>query len=129
MALTFLTLDEILEIHEDQLARYGGTPGILNLDLLESALAQPQVTFDGKFLLSDLIEMSAAYLFHLVQNHPFVDGNKRVGAVAAIVFLLTNDQDIAIGDDALESLTLAVAQGKLDRNAITAMLRRHAVFT
>jgi death on curing protein len=127
MAPTFLTLDEILEIHEDQLARFGGTPGILNLDLLESALAQPQVTFDGKFLLADLFEMASAYLFHLVQNHPFVDGNKRVGAVAAIVFLLTNDQDIGISDDQLESLTMDVAQGKLDRDAIAATLRGHAI--
>jgi death on curing protein len=127
MPPTFLTLDEILEIHEDQLAQYGGTPGILHLDLLESALAQPQVTFDGKFLLGDLFEMSAAYLFHLVQNHPFVDGNKRVGAVAAIVFLLTNDQDIGIGDDELESLTMSVAQGKIGRDAVAAVLRSHAI--
>jgi death-on-curing protein len=85
------------------------------------------VTFDGKFLLADLFDMSAEYLFHLVQNHPFVDGNKRVGAVAAIVFLLTNDQDIGIGDDELELLTMNVAQGKLERGAVAAVLRSHAI--
>jgi len=126
MRPTFLSLDEVLGFHEDQLARYGGTPGILNLAMLESALAQPQATFDGKFLMSDLFEMSAAYLFHVVQNHPFVDGNKRVGSVAAIVFLLTNDQDINLTDDELESLTLKAAQGKIDREVIAAMLRSHA---
>ena len=126
MTPTFLSLGEILEIHEDQLARYGGATGILNFAMLESALAQPQMTFDGKPLLSDLFEMSAAYLFHLVQNHPFVDGNKRVGAVAAIVFLLTNDQDINLTEGKLESMTLDVAQGKLDREAIAAVLRSHA---
>src|SRR6266702_4481030 len=99
MSPTFLTLDEVLEIHEDQLARYGGMDGILTVHLLESALAQPQATFVGKYLLADLFEMSAAYLFHLVQNHPFVDGNKRVGAVAAIVFLLTNGQDISLSNE------------------------------
>jgi death on curing protein len=122
----FLFLDEVLEIHENQLALYGGRPGILNLALLESALAQPRVSFGGQYLLADLFEMAAAYLFHIVQNHPFHDGNKRVGAVAAIVFLLTNDQDINLSDDELETLTLDVARGKLDRAAVAGILRSHA---
>jgi death-on-curing protein len=123
MAPTFLSLDDVLELHEDQLARYGGRQGILNLPLLESALAQPQVTFDGKYLLTDLFEMSAAYLFHLVQNHPFVDGNKRVGAASAVTFLLMNDQDITMSNEELESLTMDVAQGKLHRAAVADALR------
>src|SRR5437867_10279787 len=90
MAPTFLSLDEILEIHKDQIARYGGMAGIRDLGLLQSALAQPQATFGSQFLHADLIEMAAAYLFHIVQNHPFIDGNKRVGAVAALVFLQLN---------------------------------------
>jgi death-on-curing protein len=93
------------------------------LPLLESALAQPQVTFDGKYLLTDLFEMSAAYLFHLVQNHPFVDGNKRVGAASAVTFLLMNDQDITMSNEELESLTMDVAQGKLHRAAVADALR------
>jgi death-on-curing protein len=127
MAPTFLTLDEVLEIHRDQLARYGGTSGIRDLGLLQSALAQPQATFGGQFLHADLFEMAAAYLFHLVQNHPFVDGNKRVGAVAALVFLRMNDQDIKITNIELELLVLSVARGQADKAAITTFIRDHAV--
>src|SRR5437588_8405063 len=112
MAPTFLALDEVLEIHRDQLARYGGAAGIRDLGLLQSALAQPQATFRGQFLHADLFEMASAYLFHIVQNHPFLDGNKRVGAVAALVFLLLNDQDIKATNQELEALVLSVAQGK-----------------
>src|SRR5688572_21439571 len=126
MTPTFLSLDEVLEIHEDQLTRYGGKPGILSLPLLESALAQPQVSFSGEFLLTDLFEMAAAYLFHIVQNHPFQDGNKRVGAVAAMVFLLTNGQDVDLSNEELEALVLETAMGKQSREQIAAVLRDHA---
>jgi len=126
MAPNFLTLEEVIEIHQDQLSRYGGAEGILNRDSLESAIAQPQASFAGQYLLTDLFEMAASYLFHLVQNHAFADGNKRVGAVSAIVFLLINDQDINLTDDALEALTRDVAQGKLDRAAVALFLRTHA---
>jgi death-on-curing protein len=126
MAPTFLALDEVLEIHRDQLARYGGAAGIRDLGLLQSALAQPQATFGGQFLHADLFEMAAAYLFHLVQNHPFVDGNKRVGAVAALVFLRMNDQDIHLTNIELASLVLSVAQGQADKAAIATFIRDHA---
>jgi death-on-curing protein len=127
MSPTFLTLDEVLEIHRDQLARYGGAAGVRDLGLLQSALAQPQAKFSGQFLHADLYEMAAAYLFHLVQNHAFVDGNKRVGTVAALVFLRINDQELKITNDELESLVLSVAQSQADKTAITAFLRNHAV--
>ena len=90
----FLSLGEILEIHRDQIERYGGDAGIRDLGLLQSALAVPASGFGGRYLHSDLFEMAAAYLFHLVQNHPFVDGNKRTGAVAALVFLSLNGIEI-----------------------------------
>jgi death-on-curing protein len=122
----FLSLDEVLEIHEDQLSRYGGRPGILSLPLFESALAQPQASFGGEFLLDDLYEMAAAYLFHIVQNHPFHDGNKRVGAVAAITFLLLNGADVSLTNDELEALVLDTATGKVSREQIAAVLRSHA---
>jgi death-on-curing protein len=123
MTPIFLSLDDVLEIHENQLELYGGRPGILSLPLLESALAQPQATFGGELLLGDLFEMAAAYLFHIVQNHPFVDGNKRVGAVAAIVFLLINDQDIGLSNEELEFLVLETAKGQRTREEIAAALR------
>ena len=88
--LTFLNLGEVLEIHRDQIVRYGGLPGLRDLDLLKSAVAMSQATFDGTFLHTDIFEMAAAYLFHIVGNHPFLDGNKRVGAVACLVFLELN---------------------------------------
>ncbi len=86
MSPDFLTLEEVIEIHDDQIARYGGARGIRDLGLLESALAQPQTMFGGAFLHTDLFDMAAAYFFHIIQNHPLMDGNKRVGAVTALVF-------------------------------------------
>src|SRR5947208_1858403 len=83
----FLTLHEVLGIHANQIELYGGSLGIRDQGLLEAALAQPEATFGGDYLHHDIYEMAAAYLFHLVQNHPFIDGNKRVGTVAATVVL------------------------------------------
>jgi len=123
----FLTLDEVLEIHQDQLGRYGGSAGIRDLGLLQSALAQPKATFGRQFLHADLFEMAAAYLFHIVQNHPFIDGNKRVGAVASIVFLNLNDHDIKATNDELEALVLSVARGKADQATIVEFFRDRAV--
>ena len=94
----FLALDELVEIHRDQVARYGGARGIRDLGLLQSAIAQPCATFGGRYLHADLFEMAAAYLFHVVQNHPFIDGNKRVGAVAAIVFLELNAVEVSTSE-------------------------------
>jgi death-on-curing protein len=122
MPPTFLTLQEVLEIHRDQIARYGGSPGIRDLGLLQSALAQPAATLGGQFLHADLIEMAAAYLFHIVQNHPFVDGNKRVGTVAAIVFLAMNDVELDVPGNELQSLVLHVASGEANKAAIVAFL-------
>jgi death on curing protein len=86
----FLTLDDVLESHSEQIAAYGGRDGIRDLGLLESALAQPEAMFDGERLHADLFEMAAAYLLHLVMNHPFIDGNKRVGLEATLIFLEIN---------------------------------------
>jgi death on curing protein len=119
-------LAEILQIHGDQITRYGGSVGVRDLGLLQSAIAQPQATFGGQFLHADLFEMAAAYLFHIAMNHPFVDGNKRVGAVAAIVFLLMNDEDTTTTSEELESLVLEVAQGRKTKLEIAQFFRDHA---
>jgi death-on-curing protein len=87
----FLSLDEVLEIHRQQIERYGGSPGIRDLGGLQSALGTPQSTFGGQYLHPSVPAMAAVYLFHICQNHAFFDGNKRVGANAAIAFLLMND--------------------------------------
>jgi death-on-curing protein len=122
----FLGLDEVIEIHRDQVERYGGHPGVRDLGLLQSAIAVPQASHGGEYLHDDLFEMAAAYLFHIVQNHPFVDGNKRVGAVAALVFLALNSVEVRVSNEALFQTVLAVAQGKLGKAAIADFLRRHS---
>ena len=86
----FLTLVEVVTILQDQITRYGGEYGIRDMGLLSSAIAVPQATFAGERLHTDLFEMAAAYAFHICQNHPFLDGNKRVGLAAALVFLDLN---------------------------------------
>ena len=87
----FLSLDEVLEIRDQQIERYGGASGLRDAAGLESAVATPRATFGGEFLHTSIPSMAAAYLFHLCQNHAFLDGNKRVGANAAVTFLLMND--------------------------------------
>jgi death-on-curing protein len=122
---TFLTLDEIVAIHQDQLARYGGKQGVRDWGLLQSAVAMPAAGVGGRFLHTDLHEMAAAYLFHLVQNHPFLDGNKRVGAVAAFVFLALNRLRLRADNDAYADLVLAVACGKTSKADVAAFFREH----
>ena len=126
-APVFLTLEEVLEIHQDQLARYGGSDGILNRGSLESAIAQPQATFGGRFLHGDVFEMAAVYLYHIAQNHAFADGNKRVATVAAIVFLALNGFELDAPDDDLEALVMSVARGEGQREDAAAFFRRQCV--
>lgn len=123
MAPTFLTLAEVMEIHQDQIRRYGGSPGVRDLGLLQSAVAMPAAAFGGQYLHADLCEMAAAYLFHLVQNHPFVDGNKRVGAVACDVFLALNGLCLQAGEDEFEQLVMTVACGEKSKSAVAEFLR------
>lgn len=108
----FLSLEELLGLHQRQIERYGGKAGLRDLGLLQSAAALPAASFDGAWLHGSLEEMAAAYLFHLCQNHPFVDGNKRTAAVAMIVFLVVNGLRPTFTEDGLVELTLAVAAGK-----------------
>jgi death-on-curing protein len=122
---TFLTLDEVVAIHRDQIERYGGSPGVRDWGLLKSAIALPAATFGGQYLHSDHCEMAAAYLFHLVQNHPFIDGNKRVGAVAADVFLTMNDLKLDVSQDNFADVVLEVAHGKKSKSAIAEFFRTH----
>lgn len=108
----FLTLDEVLAIHADQIRRYGGSHGLRDLSLLGSALAMPQASFGGVYLHPSLAEMAAAYLFHLAQNHPFVDGNKRASLAAALAFIWLNDHRLEAGEDELTELVMGVAAGR-----------------
>jgi death-on-curing protein len=118
MEPVFLTLDDVLEIHEQQIELYGGSHGLRDPGALESAVATPQATFGGEYLHGSLCLMAAAYLFHITQNHPFIDGNKRAGANAAITFLLMNDLEPRFSEDALVDLVLGVAQGVMPKERI-----------
>jgi death on curing protein len=120
----FLSLAEVLEMHKQQIDRYGGSSGTRDSGGLESALATPQATFGGEFLHRSIPAMAAAYLFHICQNHPFVDGNKRVGANAAITFLLMNDWEPDFEPDDLADLVLSVASGRTDKAALTVIFER-----
>jgi len=120
----FLSIDDVLEFHAEQIADFGGDPAVRDLQLLESALAQPQQMFAGEFLHKDLAEMAAAYLFHIVQNHPFVDGNKRTGIHSAAVFLHLNDVPVALPTESTEKLVLDVATGKARKSEAAEYFRR-----
>lgn len=122
----FLTLEDVLELHRLQLERFGGSDGLRDRGLLESAIAQPQAGFGDEFFHKGLFEMAAAYLFHIVKNHPFVDGNKRAGLLAALVFLDINGIEIDHGTPELYDLTIAVAEGRLEKLTIANDLRRIA---
>lgn len=121
----FLELDEVLEIHRDQVSRYGGLAGIRDTALLNSAVAMPRSGAAAVYFHTDLFEMAAAYLFRIVKNHPFVDGNKRVGAVAALVFLDLNGIEMAIRDDDLFDVVIGVAGGTTPKSGVVEFLRRH----
>ena len=125
MSPVFLNLSEVLCIHRDQIERYGGEPGIRDLGLLRSALGMPAAGFGGRLLHGDLFEVAAAYLFHITRNHPFVDGNKRVGAACALVFLELNGIEIDANEDALVRMVTAVAAGKASKESIADFFRRH----
>ena len=118
-----LTVDIVREIHAEAIARFGGSDGVRDVALLESAVAAPQAGFGGKSLYADLAEVAAAYLFYLCRNHPFIDGNKRAALGACIVFLRLNGAKPTPDRAEWENLTLAVAAGVLERDETTARLR------
>lgn len=118
-----LTVAIVEEIHEEAIVHFGGSPGLRDRALLESAVAAPQASFGGKSHYQDVVEIAAAYLFYLCGNHPFIDGNKRVALGSCLVFLQLNGYIPAPDSDDWESLTLDVAAGRLSRGEATARLR------
>ncbi len=126
MSPLFFNLREVLKIHQDQIDRYGGEPGIRDLGLLKSALAMPAARFGGRLLHNDLFEMAAAYLFHITMSHPFVDGNKRTGTACALVFLELNDIEVSASEDELVDLVVTLAEGGVDKQAAAEFLRRNS---
>ena len=122
----FLDLDRVLRTHVSLIAHFGGAEGVRDVGLLHSAIAMPQASFGGEYLQKDLFEMAAAYLYHIVQNHPFLDGNKRTGAATAIIFLAINGVEVEADEEGLVELTLAVAQGNAGKQEIADYFRKLA---
>ena len=120
----YLSVDQILSLHAEQLKAYGGASGLRDRGLLEAAAARPGMTFDGVDLYEDLAAKAAALMHSLALNHPFVDGNKRVAVHAALVFLILNDCDLLATPDDLVERTLAVAEGKGPVEALTIWFRQ-----
>ena len=123
--IRYLTLSELLTLHGELLASSGGAAGVRDLGRVRAALAQPMVTFDGVELYPSLVAKAAALGFSLIQGHPFIDGNKRIGHAATEVFLLLNGFEIAAPVDEQETTVLAVAGGAMTREAFTDWLERH----
>ncbi len=119
----FLHLADVVRIHVDQIERYGGLAGIRDLALLQSAIAMPQASFAGEWLHRDRYEMAAAYGFHLCQNHPFTDGNKRPALVCALVFLELNGISIQDPEGRLYQTMIDVASGVLDKLGLAQVFR------
>jgi len=121
----FLTLDDIIESHQNQIDTYGGSHGIRDIGLLESAIAQPEASFGGQYLHADIFEMAAAYIYQLVMNHPFVDGNKRVGLETALIFLEINNENFKASDEELVDLVLKTTAGQVGKREIADFFRSH----
>jgi len=122
----FLTLAEVVDIHNDQIKRYGGDAGARDLGLLESAISVPQAGFGGQFLYSSLFEMAAAYAFHISENQTFVDGNKRTALAAALIFLEMNGILIKDPKDRLYDAMIKLATHRLGKKALAALLEELA---
>jgi death-on-curing protein len=123
--MRYVTLAEVVELHRRLLQATGGAPGIRDFGALESAVAQPKAAFGGTDLYPTLGEKAAALCLALVQDHPFVDGNKRVGHAAMETFLVLNGSEIDAPSDAQERIMLDLAAGRLDHRQLTDWLRQH----
>ncbi|MCI0438128.1 MAG: type II toxin-antitoxin system death-on-curing family toxin [Chloroflexi bacterium] len=119
----FLSLARVIEIHSDQIERYGGQVGVRDMRLLQSAIAMPKASFGGEWLHTDIYEMAAVYAFHISQNHPFNDGNKRTGLVCALLFLRLNGVPIEDPERILYRAMMDIATGTLDKLGLAEIFR------
>jgi death-on-curing protein len=123
--MRYLALAEVVDLHRRLLEATGGAVGIRDLGALESALAQPKMTLAGRDAYPTLVEKAAALCFAVVGNHPFVDGNKRVGHAAMETFLVLNGAEVDASLDEQERVMLALAAGRVDREQLADWLRQH----
>ena len=123
--MRYISLSEVLELHRRIIEESGGSTGLRDLGGLESAIAQPRMTFGGRDLYPTLIEKAAALCFSLIQNHPFIDGNKRVGHAAMEVMLIVNGYAIYASVDGQEQVILGLASGDVSRDKLVEWLTAH----
>jgi len=124
--VSYLTLEELLIIHEDQIERYGGSSGLRDLGLLESALFRPQSTFGGEDLYETIFDKAAVLLHSLLMNHAFVDGNKRTAMASCLVFLEMNSYTLFVSQDEVVDAALSVENKKWDVEKITSWLKKNS---
>jgi len=125
--IKFLTLSEVLLILEDQIRNYGGKYGVRDINLLSSAIYMPESSFDGKYLHETIPSMSAAYAYHLCQNHPFIDGNKRVALASALVFLEINGYEFNCKDEVLYNKIMDVAKGEAKKGELIKFFEKYSI--
>ncbi|MGB6066653.1 MAG: type II toxin-antitoxin system death-on-curing family toxin [Desulfomonilaceae bacterium] len=123
--MRYLKLGEILQLHTRIIEQSGGADGILDLGLLESALGQSQISFGGKEVYPSLADKAAALCFSIIQNHPFVDGNKRNGHAAMEVFLILNGYELDADADDTERILLSLASREIERDQFTSWVQTH----
>jgi death-on-curing protein len=122
----YLSLEQILALHKAQIDEYGGAHGLREMGGLESAAARPQMTFGGEDVYKEVPDKAAALWHSLVMNHPFIDGNKRIGAMAAEFFLGLNGIDLFATDEELADITLATARGEMSAEALSIWIRQRS---
>ena len=125
--MRYLILKEVLELHRRLIEQSGGAAGLRDVGMLESALAQPLMTFGSNELYPTIIDKASALGFSLIKNHPFVDGNKRIGHAAMEIFLVLNGHEIDAPVDEQEQIILRLASGELRREEFAGWLRAHIV--
>jgi death-on-curing protein len=124
MDIRFLSLSEIILIHENQIDLYGGSHGTRDINLLNSAIAMPEAQFSGQYLHKDIYEMAAAYIYHITQNHPFIDGNKRTALATGLIFMDINNLEIDDPKEVLYAMMIDIASGKIKKDGISNILRK-----
>lgn len=121
----FLTISQVLDIHQDEINSFGGTSGVRDEGLLDSALAQPQATFGGELLHPTIGEQAAAYLYHLAMNHPFIDGNKRTAFAVMDTFITLNGYSLNLSEEEAYNLVIQVVQREMSKEELSAFLELH----
>ena len=125
--IKFLKKEIILTFHQDQLSRYGGKTGVRDEKLLDSAIAQPEMSFKGEYVHEDLFHMAAAYGYHLCQNHPFYDGNKRTALIAMYIFLYANGYQLIADKKGLFAIMMNLAKGSVSKGELREFLKKNSI--